>query len=234
MDLTELTGSLSCSREDKLECVDTVGVLQEMAEAARDGGLSALGRLVPEDDPFFRACVAAAAEEQPRPLVKAVLTGYLLAEGGRGRAFLHRLLIVHGLLLILDGTRPQGLAYALQGWFGASFGSAYWARLRMEEGGDRPRARSLWPEFDQLAQASMPFIVRLTFELNASTLALALLGAGVEVRDRILKGITTQEKRESIRTLMQELGQAKAGDVEDAQRWICSYSQQLMDQCPEF
>ena len=234
MDVTELSHQLACSRQDKLECMDVLRVLCDMAGAVEAGERQLLPRLVPKGNQFFKTCVTAALESSRRDLAKMVLTGYLLADEVKGKELLRRLLIVHGLLLILNGTGPDDLAYALQGWFGTAFREDYWARLSEQPDICRTRTRSVWPAFDTLGEASMPFVVRLTYEVSASTLAMALLGAGVEVRDRIMEGISTREKRETICGLMESLAQAKTSDMEEAQRWICAYSQKLMEQCPEF
>ena len=234
MDGMELSHFLACSRQDKLECMDILWVLYDMAGVVEAGDRNLLPHLVPEGNQFFKSCVETVLESDRRDLVKLVLTGYLLADEVKGRELLRRLLIVHGLLLIMDGTSPDDLAFALQGWFGTAFRQDYWDRLREQPEASRTRVCSVWPAFDTLGEASMPFIVRLTYEVNTSTLATALLGAGAEVRERILAGISTQEKRETICGLMESLDQAKNSDIADAQRWICEYSQKLMDRCPEF
>lgn len=191
---------------------------------------------------FFRTCLLDAIEwidSEDEPLLEELFAQYLIAGDYTGGLFLQNIVIAEGILAYLkflheheDGGSFQQWGNRLSVVVGGYFGVEYREKLRKTIRQEiRKRERevkktSLLPEFDALAELSLPLCEKLLrdtygghYAFEDRTVALALKYASGAVQDHVLS-VLSPEEREALEIEMDACVLVKQIDVECAQREI--------------
>ena len=239
-----LSQRLRCTDEEKDACLETVtAILHFWTDVRKNGPLAIGGNRAEQDpNPFFRACLMDAIEWidlEDEPLLEDLFAQYLIAGDYAGSDFLQNVVIAEGILAYLrflheheDGGsfRQWGdrLALAVGGYFGVEYREKLRKTIRQEI---RKRERevkktSLLPEFDALAELSLPLCEKLLrdtyddhYAFGDRTVPLALKYASGTVQDHVLS-VLSPEEREALEIEMDACVLVKQTDVERAQREI--------------
>ena len=239
-----LSQRLRCTDEEKDACLETVtAILHFWTDVRKNGPLAIGGNRAEQDpNPFFRACLMDAIEWidlEDEPLLEDLFAQYLIAGDYAGSDFLQNVVIAEGILAYLrflheheDGGsfRQWGdrLALAVGRYFGVEYREKLRKTIRQEI---RKRERevkktSLLPEFDALAELSLPLCEKLLrdtyddhYAFGDRTVALALKYASGAVQDHVLS-VLSPEEREALEIEMDACVLVKQTDVERAQREI--------------
>ena len=195
-----------------------------------------------DPNPFFRTCLLDAIEwidSEDEPLLEELFAQYLIAGDYTGGLFLQNIVIAEGILAYLkflheheDGGSFQQWGNRLSVVVGGYFGVEYREKLRKTIRQEiRKRERevkktSLLPEFDALAELSLPLCEKLLrdtyddhYAFGDRTVALALKYASGAVQDHVLS-VLSPEEREALEIEMDACVLVKQIDVECAQREI--------------
>ncbi len=239
-----LSQRLRCTDEEKDACLETVtAILHFWTDVRKNGPLAIGGNRAEQDpNPFFRACLMDAIEWidlEDEPLLEDLFAQYLIAGDYAGSDFLQNVVIAEGILAYLrflheheDGGsfRQWGdrLALAVGRYFGVEYREKLRKTIRQEI---RKRERevkktSLLPEFDALAELSLPLCEKLLrdtyddhYAFGDRTVPLALKYASGTVQDHVLS-VLSPEEREALEIEMDACVLVKQTDVERAQREI--------------
>ena len=239
-----LSRHLRCTDEEKDACLETVAVILHFWTDVRKNGVLAIGgdHADQNPNPFFRTCLHDAIElvsTDDELLLEDLFAQYLIAGDYTGAGFLQNVVIAEGILAYLrflheheDGGsfRQWGdrLALAVGGYFGVEYREKLRKTIRQEI---RKRERevkktSLLPEFDALAELSLPLCEKLLrdtyddhYAYGDRTVALALKYASGAVQDHILS-VLSPEEREALEIEMDACVLVRQTDVERAQREV--------------
>lgn len=201
MDYEFCAKRLQCSREEKLQCMETLKKLYKYARMARMEGLLALEAIAEtETNLFLRDGILLIVNSYEPEKVRAALMATVLADNFQGGAFLDQILVMEGVRLIQDGINPANLLNLLSGWFGSDFRQEYHEmayQLAREAARNRafpvpqpPPLHSVLPRFDALEQADDMSIQRILRQIPLAELACAISGASGSVRDKLLKNLS--------------------------------------------
>lgn len=86
---------------------------------------------------------------------------------------------------------------------------------------------SVVPQFDGLTGFSKPYAIMLFSRISDEMLALALVGAGTAVKERILQ-LVTPEREKTMQVMCSLLSDACIKDIEAAQRAILQQRRQVL------
>ena len=128
---------ISCSDEDKRQCLGLVGEVITLAKKARNFGLLSLMDYMEQCPTYFlkKGLELIIDGEKPQA-VREILELYILAGGYRGRDLLERCVILEGLMGIQNGLSPKRLTELLLSFFGEEDARRYAAEFTDSASGD--------------------------------------------------------------------------------------------------
>ena len=121
---------ISCSEDEKSQCIDLVAQIVSMAKKAKHNGLLALVQETEETNSFLlRKGLQLILEGVQPSLVKTTLEYYILSGSYTGKDLLERCIIMEGVLAIQKGVNPQIIQELLLSLFGEKGHEAYEAEF---------------------------------------------------------------------------------------------------------
>lgn len=222
---------LQCSREDKLECLQTVQKLSNIVAVARKEGFLAVEPIAEQEtNLFFKTCLLDVLDGLDGDSLKKLFHRYLVAGNYRGKDFLNAVLITEGLLCLYVYRNLEDVWTCLKGFFGADFANEYREAFRLHKkkqcSTENSPQQSYFPAFDNLTTLPLELRDRLFREAPIQELATALKGAGDEVVHHLCDGLSEQnaEKLEKEMDLVNNLRimdvvKAQKALMERVERW---------------
>ncbi len=117
---------ISCSEDEKSQCIALVSQIVSMAKMAKRNGLLALVQEAEETTSFLlRKGLQLVLEGVQPSLVKTTLEYYILSGSYTGKDLLERCIIMEGVLAIQKGVNPQIIQELLLSLFGEKGHEAY-------------------------------------------------------------------------------------------------------------
>jgi hypothetical protein len=99
---------IECSREEKVELLDTVGLVADLATEARKSGLLALEDMVSQaTEPFLKYAIIAVVDAMEPEIVVEHTDRYIICSKAIGQELLKLLMIQDGALNIQRGCHPR-------------------------------------------------------------------------------------------------------------------------------
>lgn len=199
-------GRLSCTREEKEACLETLKKLYRYGRTARMQGLLALENAIEEEiNPLLREGLKHVVDSQEPEEVRNVLLALTLADDRRGGSFLDAVLVMEGMRMLQMGVNPYFMVEALAGWFGTDFMEECTRAIRQWKQGaweqDRislklpeAPAQCAAPEFQIFLNVPDPSVQQFLRELDPWELAHALLDATEAVRKKLLRNMSLRRR----------------------------------------
>lgn len=132
-DITCFDERLTCSHEEKTECLQTMRKLSRIMTVGRTDGFLALDRFLKgETDPLITACLLDILDGLDSVQLEQRFEDYLAAGDYHGKKFLQAVIVFRGFLLMQSCRRPDVLWNEMQGYFGADFAAEYQQAFQQE------------------------------------------------------------------------------------------------------
>lgn len=123
---------LTCSREEKIECLETMRKLSNFMIVGRREGFLALEYFWEEEtNPLIKACLMDIMDGLDSGQLEQCFRGYLEEGNYRGKEFLQAIIIFRGFLLMQACHLPEVLWDEMQDFFGEDFSLEYGEAFRL-------------------------------------------------------------------------------------------------------
>ena len=128
---------ISCSEEDKRQCLHLISDILVLAKKARSLGLLSLVEYI-EDcaTPFLRKGLQLIVDGEKPHAVREILEIAIMAGGFRGKELLERCITLEGLMAVQAGLNPKSIKEMLLSFLGEEISQAYEAEFSDSGGGD--------------------------------------------------------------------------------------------------
>jgi len=128
---------ISCSEEDKRQCLHLISDILVLAKKARSLGLLSLIEYIEEcPTPFLKKGLQLIVDGEKPHAVREILEIAILAGGFRGRELLERCIILEGLMSVQVGLNPKSIKEMLLAFLGEESARTYEAEFRDSAGRD--------------------------------------------------------------------------------------------------
>ena len=133
-DLLYFTTRLQCSREEKIECLQTMKKMSNVLVISRQKSFLAVEELLEgETDPLIKACINDVLDCSDSDLLEKRFEEYLVAGNYYGKDFLQAIIVIKGFLNMHTCPKLNELWNEMQGYFGADFSEEYREAFLLEQ-----------------------------------------------------------------------------------------------------